>query len=151
MAQCETGYLCDVCGGDVEAITDSDLYLRYILGEVTPEKLHAMPERHIRCNPALAQFIVDPAFPPVSCAGAFAKEQLDPAYVAQEETRVTRGWQRLQEVPALALPLTEYPLPEVREAFRQAALTGGEVAETAAEYERRMRGYWRAAAEDPLN
>ena len=27
MAKCEEGYLCDVCGGDVEAITESDLYL----------------------------------------------------------------------------------------------------------------------------
>ena len=32
MAKCEEGYLCDVCGGDVEAITDSDLYLRYVVG-----------------------------------------------------------------------------------------------------------------------
>ena len=65
MALCEQGYLCEVCGGDVEGITDSDLYLRYVLGEVPPEKLHILRERHIRCNPALAQFIVDPAFEPV--------------------------------------------------------------------------------------
>jgi hypothetical protein len=147
MARCETGYLCDVCGGDVEAITDSDLYLRYVLGEVPPEKLHALPERHVRCNPTVAQFIVDPAFPSVRCEGAFAKEWLDPEYVAQEEARVTRGWRRLQELPGSKLPLTEYPLPEVREAIRRAALAD-EPDEAAAEYERRMRGYLRAEAEE---
>jgi hypothetical protein len=40
MVACEQGYLCDVCGRDVEAITESDLYLRYVLGEVSlPEVL----------------------------------------------------------------------------------------------------------------
>ena len=52
MAQCETGYLCEVCGGDVEAITESDLYLRYVLGELPIFVLHQQRERHIRCNPA---------------------------------------------------------------------------------------------------
>jgi hypothetical protein len=145
VAQCETGYLCDVCGGDVEAITDSDLYLRYVLGEVAPEKLHAVRERHVRCNPTLAQFIVDPAFPSVTCEGAFAKEHLDAEYVRQEEARVTRGWRRLQELPALGVPLTEYPLPEVREAMEQAvrASDSAEEPPDLSEYERRMRGYLR--------
>jgi hypothetical protein len=113
MARCEQGYLCEVCGGDVGEITESDLYLRYVLGEVPPEQLHLARERHIRCNPALAQYIVDPAFPPVRCAGFFAKESLDPEYVAAEEARVTRGWRRLQELPSLGLQIIEYPLPEV--------------------------------------
>ncbi|TMQ33115.1 MAG: hypothetical protein E6K70_14920, partial [Planctomycetota bacterium] len=73
MALCEQGYLCDVCGQEVEEITDSDLYLRYVLGEVHPEQLHLLRERHIRCNPVTAQFIVDPGFEPVRCEGAFAK------------------------------------------------------------------------------
>jgi|SRR6516165_9600785 hypothetical protein len=120
MAKCEQGYLCEVCGGDVEAMTDSDLYLRFILGEVPPEVLHVSRERHIRCNPALAQLIVDPAFPPVVCDGAFAKHLLDPAFVAEQEERVTRAWRRLQELPALGLPLLEYPLAEVRQAWQQA-------------------------------
>ncbi len=113
MARCDQGYLCDVCGQDVEVITESDLYLRYILGEVSPLALPTMRERHVRCNPATAQYIVDPAFPPVQCEGLFAKEQLDPAYVAEQEARVTRAWRRLQEIPTLGLPITEYPLPEV--------------------------------------
>lgn len=117
MARCEQGYLCDVCGQDVAEMTDSDLYLRYVLGEVAPEQLHRLPERHVRCNPALAQFIVDAAFPSVHCDGAFAKEHLDPAFVAEQEARVTRAWRRLQELPALGLPILEYPLPEVRAAW----------------------------------
>jgi hypothetical protein len=120
MAICEQGYLCDVCGGDVEEITQSDLYLRYVLGEVHPEKLHVLRERHIRCNPVTAQFIVDPQFEPVRCEGDFAKEKLDPAFVTQEEARVTRGWRRLQELPTLGLAtIQEYPLPEVIAAWRK--------------------------------
>lgn len=117
MARCEQGYLCDVCGQEVEAITDSDLYLRYVLGEVPPEALQKTRERHLRCNPTIAQFIVDAAFPAVVCDGTFAKANLDPAFVADEEARVTRGWRRLQEIPTLGLPVTEYPLPEVRKAW----------------------------------
>jgi hypothetical protein len=113
MARCEQGYLCEVCGRDVGEITDSDLYLRYVLGEVPAEQLHLLRERHVRCNPALAQYIVDPAFAPVRCEGVFAKEAMDPAFVAEEEARVTRGWRRLQELPALGVPIIEYPLPEV--------------------------------------
>ena len=122
MARCEQGYLCDVCGQEVEEMTDSDLYLRYILGEVPPEQLHLSRERHLRCNPVVAQFIVDPAFAPVTCPGPFSKEALDPAGVAEEEARVTRAWRRLQQLPGLGLPLLEYPLPEVRQAWQRGAL-----------------------------
>jgi hypothetical protein len=119
MVGCEQGYLCDVCGADVEVITDSDLYLRYILGEVSPLALPTMRERHIRCNPATAQYIVDPAFPAIRCEGVFAKEFLDPAFVAEQEERVTRAWRRLQEIPTLGIPITEYPLPEVLQLWRE--------------------------------
>jgi hypothetical protein len=119
VARCDQGYLCEVCGDEVEEITESDLYLRYVLGEVDPEQLHQLRERHLRCNPSLAQFIVDPAFPPIPCMGPFAKAQLDPAFVAEEEARVTRGWQRLQALPGLGLPIVEYPLPDVRERWTQ--------------------------------
>jgi hypothetical protein len=117
MVACEQGYLCDVCGQDVEAITDSDLYLRYVMGEVSPLELPRQRERHIRCNPATAQYIVDPAFTPVRCEGPFAKEQLDPASVAEQERLVTRAWRRLQEIPTLGLTIPEYPLPEVLQAW----------------------------------
>jgi hypothetical protein len=112
MARCEQGYLCEVCGEEVEAITDSDLYLGFVLGEVPAEQLLQRRERHIRCNPERAQYIVDPAFPAVVCTGFFAREALDAEYVAAEEKRVTRGWRRLQEVLSLGIPLTQYPLED---------------------------------------
>lgn len=116
MAHCDQGYLCDVCGDEVEDITESDLYLRYVTGEVDGRALLATPERHIRCNPTVAQFIVDPAFAPVVVDGVFSKTELDPQFVAERESLVTRGWRRLQELAAqgIAQPLNEYPLPEFR-------------------------------------
>jgi hypothetical protein len=110
MARCEQGYLCKVCGRDVEQIAESDLYLRYVLGEVPIYLLQRSPERHVRCNPALAQYIVDPAFEPVVCDGPFDKRTMDADYVAAEEARVTRGWRRLQEIPTLGVAIDEYPL-----------------------------------------
>jgi hypothetical protein len=112
MAKCDEGYLCSVCGGDVAEITDSDLYLRYVLGWVDPEVLHTTPERHVRCNPALAQFIVAEGFEPVELEGEFDKRRLDAAYRLQREQLVTRAWLRLREVIKLGLPIVEYPLPE---------------------------------------
>ena len=110
MARCEQGYLCEVCGAEVEDVTQSDLYLAYVLGEVPAEELHLRKERHVRCNRERAQYVVDPAFAPVVCEGFFDKRGLDREYVAAEEARVTRGWRRLQELPALGVPITEYPL-----------------------------------------
>jgi len=119
MAKCEQGYLCDVCGRDVENIWDSDLYLRYVIGQVDPETLHTTRERHIRCNPTLAQFIVDPDFEQVLVAGSFDKRQLDAAYVRDHERLVTRGWRRLKQLAHLeGLSLLDYPLPEVCERMR---------------------------------
>src|ERR1700682_282934 len=88
LAVCDQGYLCDVCGKDVEAITESDLYLRYVMGDVSPLALPSQRERHIRCNPATAQYVIDPAFEPVPCTGLFAKDNLDPAFVKEEEQRI---------------------------------------------------------------
>lgn len=108
--KCDEGYRCDVCGADVELVTDSDLYLRYVLGEVPLDRIHVTSERHLRCNPALAQYIVDAMFEPVACDGPFGKSHLDPVFVANEEARVTRGWRRLQALPSLGLTIAEYPL-----------------------------------------
>ena len=120
MAKCEKGYLCDVCGGDVENIWESDLYLRYVIGQVDPETLHTTRERHIRCNPTLAQFIADPEFESIVVEGPFDKRQLDAAYVQQQERLVTRGWRRLRELAHNeGLSLLDYPLPEVCQRMRQ--------------------------------
>jgi hypothetical protein len=108
--KCDEGYVCEVCGRDVEAVVDSDLYLRYVLGEVPLDRLHLQRERHIRCNPAVAQYIVDERFPLLVHDGPFGKANFDPQFVACEEERVTSAWRRLQDIPTLGIPITEYPL-----------------------------------------
>lgn len=114
MAKCDEGYLCEVCGEDVAELTDSDLYLRYIIGLLDPEVLHTTKERHIRCNPTLAQYITaDDFLPRVVIDGPFDKRHLDPAFVREQETLVTRGYRRLKEVVSIGVPIIEYPLPEV--------------------------------------
>lgn len=113
MAKCEEGYLCDVCGQDVAELSDSDLYLRYVIGMLDPEVLHTTSERHIRCNPTLAQYIVVDDFELIIVEGPFDKRQLDQHYVRDRERLITRGWKRLQEVAGLGIPIIAYPLPEV--------------------------------------
>lgn len=132
MARCEQGYLCEVCGEEVEDVTQSDLYLRYVLGEVDPETLHVAPERHILCNPTLAQFIAAEGFEPVVVEGYFGKASLDPQFVAEEEARVTAGYARLKEVFLTeGLPITEYPLPGVMDRWiRDEGATSGEIRRT---------------------
>ena len=110
MARCDEGYLCEVCGTDVAVVTDSDLYLRYVLGEVPLERLHRQAERHLRCNPALAQYIVNDAIETPTVPGDFGKANLDPAFVLGEEARVSAGYRRLLAIPTLGLSVPEYPL-----------------------------------------
>ncbi|MBC19057.1 MAG: hypothetical protein CMJ74_02200 [Planctomycetaceae bacterium] len=114
MAKCDEGYRCDVCGENVAGITESDLYLRYVIGHVDPETLHTAAERHIGCNPAVAQFIVDDEFSPITATGDFNKRNMDRCYVAEQEKLITRGWQRLCKLVDSDIPIIEYPLPEVR-------------------------------------
>ncbi|MGV3485515.1 MAG: hypothetical protein ACO1RT_13950 [Planctomycetaceae bacterium] len=115
MALCDQGYLCEVCGEDVACLTDSDLYLRYVIGEIDPEVLHTTPERHIRCNPTLAQFIDHADFEPVVVESAFDRRELDAAFVDQRTELVTRGFARLLELEKRGgdSDVTGYPLPEV--------------------------------------
>jgi hypothetical protein len=87
MAKCDEGYLCDVCGQDVAILAESDLYLRYIVGILDPEVLHTTPERHIRCNPELAQYIVADDFPPMFREGPFDKRNLDAPAAGGGSTR----------------------------------------------------------------
>lgn len=116
MARCEQGYLCDVCGDEVESIRDSDLYLRYVTGEIPGQQLLAAPERHIRCNPVQAQFIEHAEFAPVTVDGDFSRDAFPPEERRARTELLTRGWLRLQEIASLeqAIPLAEYPLPEFR-------------------------------------
>ena len=115
MAKCDEGYICQVCGEPVESITESDLYLRYVLGKVDPEVLHTTPERHIRCNPVLAQFIEDERFEPVTVEGEMSKERLDTAYVHDRQAVVSRAYQRLwllKQTPGQSI--LDFPLDEFR-------------------------------------
>ena len=120
MARCDQGYMCEVCGDEVEDITGSDLYLRYVIGEIEARQLMTAPERHLHCNPVLAQFIVDPDFEPVVVEGPFDKRLLDPDEVTQRETLTTRGWRRLQEVRSLGLPISDYPLSRIANPAQEA-------------------------------
>lgn len=115
MARCDQGYLCDVCGEEVEHIGQSDLYLRFVTGQISSQQLLSSPERHLLCNPVVAQFIVDPQFPEVTVDGPFSKNELDMAQVQQQEELMTRGWNRLIQLEKIAktLPVHLYPLPEV--------------------------------------
>ncbi len=112
MAKCDQGYLCEVCGEEVPNIGHSDLYLRFIIGEIDGRQLLSAPERHLQCNPTLSQFIVAEKFPPVTADGPFSKQELDPEFVRDREALVTRGWERLQELRGLRIPIHQYPLPE---------------------------------------
>lgn len=111
MAKCDQGYLCEVCGDEVVDITVSDLYLRFVIGEVEARYLMTAPERHLRCNPVLAQFIVDPGFEPVLVEGPFDKRLMDPAEVAEREDITTRGWQRLARAIPVASRSETWPPP----------------------------------------
>ena len=124
MAKCDEGYLCELCGENVDHITESELYLRYVVGLIDPETLHTTQERHIKCNPILAQFIVDAAFPKTRVEGEFCKERMDSHFVADKDKLLTRGWRRLREIEMQAdadLPILEYPLPEIQQRLRDEA------------------------------
>ena len=125
MAKCDEGYLCSVCGEDVANVTESDLYLRFVIGMLDPELLHVTPERHIRCNPYLAQFIVADDFETMDVDDDFSKLRLDPEFVRRREDLVTRGWRRLQEIRSLGeVSILEYPLTEVIAAWNRKSPSG---------------------------
>jgi hypothetical protein len=113
MAQCDAGYFCYACGEYVESITESELYLRYVMREVAYEDLPKLPDGHIRCNARIAQYVVDPSFPPVhEDEPLLDKRRLERAEVEREEARVTRAWRHLQRLPDSGLPVARYPLGE---------------------------------------
>lgn len=117
MARCDAGYFCHICGRHVDAVTESDLYLRYVLGEVAFEELFMAPDAHISCNPALAQYITDPGYAPDPELAAaqlpieLGKDTRPPEETAAREARVTAAWRRLQQVPGSGWPIQDYPLP----------------------------------------
>ena len=126
MAKCEEGYLCEVCGRDVENLRDSGLYLQFILGWIDPETLHTHREVHIDCLPALAQFIDDADYPRPTTeqtqpiATEFDRNRLDPQFVQTRVDQVTRAYRRLRELDNMSErpAVIEYPLPEAAQRWR---------------------------------
>lgn len=117
MAKCDEGYLCEVCGLEVERLTDSALYLQYVIGWIDPETLHTRRECHLRCLPTVSQFIDDARFAPkVFIEGPFDLRQLDPEFAVARADLINRGYQRLWEVQTKrrGLIVADYPLPDVR-------------------------------------
>ena len=111
MANCDEGYNCDRCGEYVENVKISELYLRYVIGAVPTDELVREPERHIRCSPEFAQYIIDKRFEPVVCDDpAVDKRRLPDDVRLRQERLFTRAWQRLQEVATNGVPVSEYPL-----------------------------------------
>ncbi len=78
-----------------------------MLGEVDRSLLDRHPERHLACDPILAQFIETEGFETPFVDGPFGKSSLDPAFVADEESRVTRGYERLMELERRGAVLSE--------------------------------------------
>lgn len=118
MAKCDQGYLCRVCGEEVEKLSQSELYLRFVIGEIDPETLHLSSECHLQCNPILSQFIDDPRFGrAVSAPKGFRAEDLDPQYAIARRELVTRGYLRLLEIQSnrKSFPqVQDYPLEECK-------------------------------------
>lgn len=112
MAKCDQGYLCTVCGEEVKRIDQSELYLRYVLGWIDGEVLHSQPERHLKCNPALAQFIIAPEFEDLQAPAGWQKSELDAEFRQQREAEVTAGYERLQYLQKhrRGMPIESYPL-----------------------------------------
>jgi len=111
MSDCDEGYNCDRCGEYVENIRESELYLRYVLGAVPLDELPREPERHIRCAPEFAQFIVADGFEPVACdEPGLDKGKLPPEVRKRQEAIFTLAWRRLQELAESGVPVDRYPL-----------------------------------------
>jgi hypothetical protein len=83
-----------------------------VLGLVNAETLHSVNERHLRCNPTLAQFIVHDDFTPELVEGDFDKRRPSSEFVRQREQRVTRAWKRLREIARNdQMSVLDHPLP----------------------------------------
>ncbi len=123
MKKCDEGYFCYSCKQYVENISESDLYLRALLGEIRIEELPSLPERHIRCHPELAQFIMHQTFLPIPCSGPFSKHNLDSGYVSEMEKKVTTAWVKLQNLAQQGENGVEAVISEMNSAFIQVSQT----------------------------
>lgn len=100
-----------MCGEYVPDVLNSELYLRFVLGEADFEQLYSTPDAHIVCVPAIAQYIVHDDFDPVvETDPDMDKRNREQEWVIQREQRVTAAWLRLQSIPELGIDIHEYPL-----------------------------------------
>lgn len=121
MAKCDQGYLCEVCGKEVDGLTESALYLQYVVGWIDPETLHTRRECHLQCLPTLAQYIDDERFTAnIEVPAEFDRMHLDAEFVRERSALITRGYQRLWELKnkRRGLTVAEYPLAETIERWR---------------------------------
>ena len=81
MAALRRSYLCEVCGQDVAVVTDSDLYLRYVLARCHWNACTASRSGTWAATRPPPSTFVDAAFSLVSVPGDFGKASLDPAFV----------------------------------------------------------------------
>lgn len=118
MAKCDEGYLCEVCGEPVEKLSDSALYLQFVIGWIDSGLLQSRRECHLRCVPTLAQFVEHPDFEPVEIEGDFDRRLLDPDLAAKRQELVSAGYERLRilQKKRKGLAIEEYPLPETEQA-----------------------------------
>jgi hypothetical protein len=114
MAKCDEGYLCEVCGEPVEKLSDSALYLQFVIGWIDSGLLQSRRECHLRCLPTLAQFVEHPDFESVQIEGDFDLRLLDPVLAKQRQDLVSAGYQRLRilERKRKGLSIEDYPLAE---------------------------------------
>lgn len=120
MAKCDEGYLCEVCGEEVEALSESALYLQFVIGWVDPETLHTRRECHLKCQPNLAQFIDHADFERPIVLGDFSRAAMDADFANERAALVTRGYERLLELQfkRRSLTVADYPLPEAAQRWR---------------------------------
>ncbi|MFK7735264.1 MAG: hypothetical protein AB8B50_04500 [Pirellulaceae bacterium] len=114
MAKCDEGYLCEVCGEPVEKLSDSALYLQFVIGWIDSGLLQSRRECHLRCVPTLAQFVEHPEFEPVQIDGDFDRRRLDPVLAKQRQELVSGGYERLRTLQRKrkGLSIEDYPLAE---------------------------------------
>jgi hypothetical protein len=113
MAQCDEGYVCQVCGEEVKRIDQSLLYLRYVLGWISVDELTKQPEAHLQCTPAIAQFIVAEDFEcTLPIDPALDKKLFDPDFRQARESLITAGYQRLKflQKHRRTLTISQYPI-----------------------------------------
>jgi hypothetical protein len=121
MAQCDSGYLCSICGEPVAEIHESALYLRFVMGQVHPDALWTEPEQHLGCRPDLAQHIREEEFLAYFDGLEMSESTLDRVRLPEAERSrrddlITRAYERLLTLPG-GRHVLDYPLPDAEKTW----------------------------------